>query len=315
MKLIKPSYEFWEQKEGLSGVEAQIERAARVCYASEPKGEVGELLGKLIKAKHYAMLEHGTVYLMIDCSGRLIDVANKYIQNKYSKVSLHSDGVHYCITTNYRVLVENNWLDDLKYLCEPTEYHEKRVTVHFTTNIGVSREFNRHRVDSVAEQSTRYCGLNKFGDELNVNLPSWINHNEVEESAIYNTQLLEDTVISYECVITPEGEPNGFSQVLYELDTYYWTDIDWWLWANKCSELAYLKLIEKGWSPQKARSVLPLNTNTELVHTAFVSDWKHFFDLRAIGTTGKPHPDTETLAKPLMNEFIERRYLNGTSNS
>lgn len=315
MKLIKPSYEFWEQKEGLSGVEAQIERAARVCYASEPKGEVGELLGKLIKSKHYAMLEHGTVYLMIDCSGRLIDVANKYIQNKYSKVSLHSDGVHYCITTNYRVLVENNWLDDLKYLCEPTEYHEKRVTVHFTTNIGVSREFNRHRVDSVAEQSTRYCGLNKFGDELNVNLPSWINHNEVEESAIYNTQLLEDTVIPYECVITPEGEPNGFSQVLYELDTYYWTDIDWWLWANKCSELAYLKLIEKGWSPQKARSVLPLNTNTELVHTAFVSDWKHFFDLRVIGTTGKPHPDAEILAKPLMNEFIERRYLNGTSNS
>ncbi len=49
--------------------------------------------------------------------------------------------------------------------------------------------------------------------------------------------------------------------------------------------------------------------------TGFVSDWKHFFDLRAIGTTGKPHPDAEILAKPLMNEFIERRYLNGTSNS
>lgn len=155
MKLIKPSYEFWEQKEGLSGVEAQIERAARVCYASEPKGEVGELLGKLIKAKHYAMLEHGTVYLMIDCSGRLIDVANKYIQNKYSKVSLHSDGVHYCITTNYRVLVENNWLDDLKYLCEPTEYHEKRITVKFTMDRIGSQSFCRHRVFSFAQESTR----------------------------------------------------------------------------------------------------------------------------------------------------------------
>lgn len=78
MKLVKPSYEFWEQKEGLSGVEAQIERAARVCYASEPKGEVGELLGKLIKAKHYAMLEHGTVYLKIP-----IEEYEKNYKNKY----------------------------------------------------------------------------------------------------------------------------------------------------------------------------------------------------------------------------------------
>ena len=328
MKLIKPSYEIWEQGKELSGVMAQIERAARVCYASEPKGEVGELLGKLIKAKHYAMLEHGTVYLYIpsfegdfyqheDGSIDMPRDVRKYYNNKYSKFdyedSIQESGFY--ITTNYRVLVENNWLDDLKYLCEPTEYHEKRVTVHFTTNIGVSREFNRHRVDSIAEQSTRYCGLSKFENNLNIDLPSWINHNEVEESVIYNTQLLEGTATQCKCVITPEGKPNGFSQVLYELDTYYWTDIDWWLWANKCSELAYLKLIEKGWSPQKARSVLPLDTNTELIHTAFVSDWKHFFDLRAIGTTGKPHPDAEILAKPLMNEFIERRYLNGTSNS
>ena len=49
--------------------------------------------------------------------------------------------------------------------------------------------------------------------------------------------------------------------------------------------------------------MLPLDINTELVHTAFLRDWKHFFDLRAIGTTGEPHPDAKAIAAPLYNEF------------
>jgi len=45
------------------------------------------------------------------------------------------------------------------------------------------------------------------------------------------------------------------------------------------------------------------------VHTAFISDWKHFFDLRALGTTGAPHPDAKILALPLMEEFKAKGYL------
>lgn len=71
--------------------------------------------------------------------------------------------------------------------------------------------------------------------------------------------------------------------------------------------MMYLSLVkDDGLKPQDARTILPLDTNTELIHTAFVSDWLHFFDLRAKGTTGKPHPDIEVLATPLMNEFKER---------
>lgn len=309
MKLIKPSYEFWEQKEGLSGVEAQIERAARICYASEPKGEVGELLGKLIKAKHYAMLEHGTVYLMIDCSGRLIDVANKYIQNKYSKVSLHSDGVHYCITTNYRVLVENNWLDDLKYLCEPTEYHEKRITVKFTMDRIGSQSFCRHRVFSFAQESTRYCNYSKdkFGGDVTFIIPSWVNEEALPKGTIINHDDMGDLIGEYYFHLTGKEEPYFKPwEITPEMN---------FITSLQISEQLYLELINQGWKPQQARQVLPNALKTELVMTGFASDWKHFFDLRVIGTTGKPHPDAEILAKPLMNEFIERRYLNGTSNS
>ena len=70
----------------------------------------------------------------------------------------------------------------------------------------------------------------------------------------------------------------------------------------------YLELINQGWQPQQAREVLPLCTATEIIHTAFTSDWKHFFDLRYFGTTGKPHPNMIELST-LMKEEAERNNI------
>jgi hypothetical protein len=71
------------------------------------------------------------------------------------------------------------------------------------------------------------------------------------------------------------------------------------------AENLYLKLINSEWQPQQAREVLPLCTATEIIHTAFASDWKHFFDLRYYGTTGKPHPNMIELST-LMKEESEK---------
>ena len=63
-----------------------------------------------------------------------------------------------------------------------------------------------------------------------------------------------------------------------------------------------MNLINKGWQPQQAREVLLLCTATEIIHTAFVSDWKHFFDLRYFGITGTPHPNMVELAGLMAKE-------------
>ena len=68
-------------------------------------------------------------------------------------------------------------------------------------------------------------------------------------------------------------------------------------------------MINSGWKPQQAATVLPNAIKTELIMTGFVSDWRHFFNLRAKGTTGTPHPQAKELAEPLMNEFINRKYM------
>lgn len=159
MKLIKPSFNIIEQPVGLEGIYKQIEAAGRTCYKSEDKitkDSASKFVERMVKSGHGAMLEHGTVYLKVtykdtDC----VTLSMFYGHNKYSKVTHSEDNKVYYITTNYRVLVENNHLGDFKYLCEPTEFHERRITVRFVCDRGVSHEFVRHRVFSFAQESTR----------------------------------------------------------------------------------------------------------------------------------------------------------------
>lgn len=122
-----------------------------------------------------AMLEHGTIYLTITRTAANIGDPIFYVRNKYSKVN--EDELFYFITTNMRVLVENNKLGDLQYQVEPTEYHEKRITVKFICDRGVSHQFVRHRVFSFAQESTRYCNYSKdkFNNELTFIKPCWWN--------------------------------------------------------------------------------------------------------------------------------------------
>lgn len=159
MKLIKQSFAIHPQENGLEGIYKQIEWAGRHCYKSLDKITEDSAKGfveRMIKSKHYAMLEHGTVYLERDVDYSDADYntfETLYEKNPYSKVTF--DGGLCYVTTNFRVIVENGWMYDLQYLCEPTEYHEKRVTVKFVTDQGILREFTRHRVFSFAVESTR----------------------------------------------------------------------------------------------------------------------------------------------------------------
>lgn len=162
MRLIKPSIEILEQGSGIQGIYKQIEKAGRTCYKSEnliTEDSAEKFVNMIKDRQHTAMLEHGTVYLNIeDYFTDIKKVIPKYQSNKYSVTKIEPlgrSGRQAYITTNYRVLIENNWLDDLQYQCEPTKYHEKRITVKFICDRGISHEFVRHRVFSFAQESTR----------------------------------------------------------------------------------------------------------------------------------------------------------------
>lgn len=155
MKLIPSKAELIPQGEGLQGIFKMIELAGRTCYKSEANitsDSASEFVSRMIKSGHTAMLEHGTVYLDVPNSAGDYDLVPFFASNPYSRVVIKplDDRVHNYVTTNFRVIVENfakeYILDILQYLCEPTEFHEKRITVRFICDRGVSHEFVRHKL-------------------------------------------------------------------------------------------------------------------------------------------------------------------------
>lgn len=300
MKLIKPNVEIIEQQPGLEGMYKQIELAGRTCYKSEDKiteDSAKAFVDRMIKSGHGAMLEHGTVYLKVK---DIEETINKYLINKYTKVNiiLESDSPYSAnyevayITTNYRVLVENNWLDDLQYICEPTEYHEKRITVKWTCGRDILAEFTRHRIFSFAAESTRYCNYskNKFGNEITFIIPTWLNLPEGKYTNWDNDWCdVAELRLLHPEVDNLDDAANCFLQSI------------------KNSEYYYFMLLDRDWKPQQARQVLPNALKTELIMTGFESDWKEFFKLRSpkYGATGV-HPDAAYLADKLYDKIKDK---------
>ena len=79
-----------------------------------------------------------------------------------------------------------------------------------------------------------------------------------------------------------------------------------WFSACEMAESYYLSLFSLNATPQEARDVLPTSTKTEIVVTANLREWRHFFKLRAVGVTGKPHPQMLEVAVPLLKEVREK---------
>lgn len=299
MKLIESKVEIIEQQPGLEGIYKQIELAGRTCYKSEDKiteDSAKSFVDRMIGSKHGAMLEHGTVYLkgraVYDDNGILEVPKNLFPdffeRNKYSIVRKieSEDMCNWYITTNLRVIIENNLTECLEYICEPTEIHEKRITARFTMDRIGSQSICRHRVFSFAQESQRYCNYSKdkYDGQVTFVIPTWAN--------------------------IPEGKYTDWNgdwcdvEKLTVLKPIENDAVDQFLFLCKYAETSYNLMVDRGAKPQEARQVLPNATKTEIVVTGFESDWEHFFSLRSpkYGAQGM-HPDIAKLADELYEKL------------
>lgn len=318
MNFIEPKCSIIKQNPGIEGIYEIATKCGYICYKTEKEitpESAKKFINALYKSGHGSVLEHGTVYLKCvwdtveDWKEKVLPI--KYSKNHFSKVNYVSEGDNKIIgyiTTNLRVIYENDWFDDLKYLCEPTEYHERRVTVDFLIDRVGSQSAMRHRGEngnSFSQESTRYCDYSdneKFGEEgIKYSVPHWTNKEDILKVindkdnwlgtlGLVHKEYLKSKVIGArtECL---------FDKLIY------------WLAANDFSEFCYMQLIHCGMKPEDARGILGLDINTEFAMTAFVSDWEHFFALRVDGVTGRPHPDIQKIATELKNKFIENGYI------
>lgn len=137
------------------------------------------------------------------------------------------------------------------------------VGVRIVCDRGVSHEIVRHRLASYSQESTRYCNYSK------------------------DKHGGEVTFIAPGFLWETGGDPCH----------------DEWVRAMEAAEKSYLTLLRYGASPQGARSVLPNSLKTELVMTANLREWRHFFTLR---TANAAHPQMREIARPLLGEFRDR---------
>lgn len=270
MKLIKQSFEFINQTDfSLVGIKKHIERCARVSYKSENKitdTSYEKFVNMLESRGHDRPLEFGTVYLTLrgDDTDALRNIFI-YAENPWTKIRKQVIKAEYDpstrvvlnhITTNYRVIVENHLEEDLKYLCEPTEYHYKRYTAHMILDRGVMDEFRTHVGLSHLAESTRYCNYSKdkFGNELTFIQPCW------------------------------DIRGSNYIDFLQH------------------AERGYFRMLKNGWTPQQARSVLPLGIKSELISCGFKDSWENFFYRR---DAPDAHPMAQEITKPMHQKFIE----------
>lgn len=279
MKLIKQSFQFVNQ-EGftLKDIYKHIEYCARVSYKSQDKITDTSYKKFVIMLKsrgHDRPLEFGTVHLKMSSPQfdalQMLLIKNKVYNDcwiKYNVIDTEKESICY-ITTNYRYYMELCRYDrGVSEYLDPSDnpLYPRRYTVHMILDRGVMDEFRTHVGLSHLAESTRYCNYSKdkFNNEVTFIQPSWV-----------------PKLISLEA--------------LPQLDTT-------WDFYNALfvAETRYLSLLDKGWTPQQARSVLPLCIKSELISCGFEDAWENFFKRR---DAPDAHPMAQEIAKPMHEEF------------
>lgn len=176
--------------------------------------------------------------------------------------------------------------DDISFLSrqeiESLPINERTIhdtmSVRFITNRGVTHEIVRHRPVSYAQESTRYCNYGNNGCMFII--PHWVIEHDYQ---LLLNHVTDDNIN----IIMGSNNPLGLNPNTLK-----------WLAGVKQDEETYLDLLAAGLTPQDARGNLNNDLKTEIVMTANLFEWRHFFNMRA----DKPaHPAMKQIAYPLLH--------------
>lgn len=329
MILIDPSHTIVKQvlstdvSTFVDNILKHTERIGRVCYKSEDniKDESAfDFIKKIVYSGHTSILAHGAVYLKFNHTFfNNLEIADLWIkfyedESKFQYRRIVEDEItgDMYVYTNLRYLLENctelyklliidkQLPKDIELFIPEQSDENQLVSVQLITDIGVSRELNRHTSHYITEQSTRYCNFSKdkFGKQLTFIVPNWTSTISTGQHEVNWKGLIGDC----KSFKTKNKKDNL------------------WFWNSTVTERDYMKLIDEGCKAQEARQVLSLDVKTELYHTTYLNNWiggnltinnpyeeskklsypKGFFPLR---TAPSAHPQMRQLIIPLKEEF------------
>lgn len=283
----------------------KVERIARVCYKSEDKikeGSAERMVRALIKSNHTAMIEHASLVLEVD-SGLYAVLLNSIetLQQEYGfKSYLRFTKMHkHIVSGNLRA-----WRDFL------VECEKKGLRV----SLQISHILKSYKYDAFfSDLNYRVWegGKAKEIDPNTLTAEEQLVHKDVSVLFTVDRGVSHEIVRHRESSFAQEStrycnygklgvafiKPCFFAENTPEMDN--------WVEDMMRAEAFYNRMLENGATPQEARCVLPNSLKTEVTMTANLKGWKHFCKLRAVGVTGKPHPQIMEVAVPLLADLQE----------
>lgn len=202
MRLIAPNVQWWPQISPWQ----QIARVGRICYKSIPKEEPDanlskegrflfreqrdkQLCARFWTSGHKSMYRHGTLYFFFPT----ISYVNCIFLDDFSKspyISIVEQGgqdgkawvsanMQFAEEHSLQSKFESFIVSEETFIAKAKEFDCQealnilRMTLVVTTQISTSRELNRTSPNCIAEQSTRYCNLEKKGGVM-IAMPRWM---------------------------------------------------------------------------------------------------------------------------------------------
>lgn len=270
MKLIKQSFEFINQTDfSLVGIKKYIERCARVSYKSEDKitdTSYEKFVNMLESRGHDRPLEFGTVHL-------------KMPEPEFRSLT--------------DILTSSRTYNDLWMHYKIVETWEEGYTVYLTTNYRyyklmwnqmntLSEYFDEVDSEYYPKRYTVHMVLDRgVMDEFRTH----VGLSHLAESTRY-------------CNYSKDkfGNELTFIQPCWDIRGSNYIDF------LQNAEWGYFRMLKNGWTPQQARSVLPLGIKSELISCGFEDAWKNFFDRRCAADA---HPMARDIALPMHEKFNE----------
>ena len=303
MKAIKPYAEIFEEKDVLK----KIEVCGRVCYKSEDKitdGSAERFVANIIKRGHEAVLEHASFIFEIE------KYLKMYFENTILWLEEHTNFESYLrFTSDGRYIVSGTvraWREFVKYTLKvrgvlpeafkdfifenPVLFPEYQDEEMFAlSDFGVMKKLSISDLATIGEKLTHWDVTAKFVVDRGIS-HEIVRHRPAsycQESTRYCNYSKDGFGGEITCIIPYYLEEGTVGMCI-------------WKKSMKNAESDYFDLLDFGLSPQEARGVLPTSLKTELMMTANLGEWKHFFDLR---TTVAAHPQVREVAIPLSKEF------------
>ena len=269
MKLIKQSFQFVNQKGfTLKDIYKHIEYCARISYKSQDKitdTSYEKFVNMLESRGHDRPLEFGTVHLKMS-SSQFDALQMLLIKNK-----VYND---YWIKYNV-IDTENGSIcyitTNYRYYLELCKY-DKGVSEYLDPSDSpfYPKRYTAHMIldRGVMDEFRTHVGLSHLAESTR-----YCNYSKDK----FGNELT---------IIQPCWDIRGTNYIDF----------------LQHAEWGYFRMLKNGWTPQQARSVLPLGIKSELISCGFEDSWENFFKRR---DAPDAHPMAQEIAKPMHEEFFK----------